>query len=144
MAKGESTRNRKFVGVDATMVRPKVTPPKELSRKAKVYWKRIVDNVPNDYFNPSDFAVLVAYCKNYEILIQAQDMLDEQGAVLVDDNGKSYKNPWFVVLQEVTGKITTLATKVRLCPSARMKNDRVKEKVPDSIATTKLGKLLNG
>ena len=144
MAKGESNRGRKFVGIDSTMVRPKVTPPKELSRKAKVYWKRIVDNVPNDYFNPSDFAVLAAYVKNYELMINAQDMIDEQGAVLVDNQDKPFKNPWFVIFQEASAKIATLSTKVRLCPSARMKNDRVKEKVPGSVATTPLGNLLNG
>ena len=144
MAKGESIRGKKMVGVDSTMVRPKVEPPKELSRKGKVYWKRIVENVPNDYFNPADFAVLVAYVQNYEIMIKAQNMLEIEGEVLEEKNGKPFKNPWFSVLQEATGKIATLSTKVRLCPSSRMKNDRVKEKVPQGKATTPLGALLNG
>lgn len=144
MAKGESTRNMKFIGVDSTLTRPKVVPPPELSKSAKVYWERIVENVPNDYFNPADFVVLVSYVKNYEMMIKAQDMLDEQGEVIADSNGRPFPNPWFVIFQTAAGKIATLSTKVRLCPSSRMKNDRVKEKVPEGESTTALGKLLNG
>lgn len=133
MAASSSTRGKKLVGVDTSMHRPKVKPPAELNTNAKKYWKRIVDSVPNDQFTDSDFAILASYCSNYSLLIKAQGMLDIEGEVLIDEKGKSYKNPWFVILQEVSGKIATIATKIRLCPSARQRSEATKEKPPASV-----------
>ena len=133
MAAGSSTRGKKLVGVDTTLTRPKVSPPKELSSAAKKYWNRIVSSVPNEQFTNSDFAILAAYCHNYALLIKAQDMLEVEGEVLKDSNDKAYKNPWFVILQEVSGKIATIATKIRLCPSARQRSEGTKEKPTPSV-----------
>jgi len=134
MAASSSTRGKVLVGVDTTMYRPKVKPPKELKGDARVYWKRIVDSVPNQQFTKSDFAILVAYCQNYALLIKAQDKLEVEGEVLIaESTGKAYKNPWFVILQEVSGKIATMATKLRVCPSARQRSEATKEKPTPNV-----------
>lgn len=142
MAKGNSTTGRKMVGVDSTMIRPKVEPPPELTEIEREYWWRVVDNVPNDYFNPSDYAILSAYIVMYRTFSEAKAKVDEEGMVIMDPSGKQVINPWAKILSDATGKLSVLTTKVRLCPGARMKNDRTKEKIPVSVPNTPLGGLI--
>ncbi len=138
----KSKSGQKMVMVDTTMVRPKVEPPEELSKQARKYWRRVVRSVPNEQFTNSDFIILSAYCENYALMVEAREKLDEQGSVLVDSQDKSYKNPWFQVFQDASSKVTSISTKVRLCPSARIKAESTKEKAPNSRATTRLGGLI--
>ena len=142
MAAGSSTRNTKVVGIDTTTVRPKVKPPKNISPEAKKVWRKLVDSTPNDQFNDADFVILATYCETYATMINANIMLRIQGEVLQDRWGKGYKNPWFSISQEAASKIASLAIKLRLCPSARKKNEATKEKAPVGKATTKLGSLI--
>ena len=142
MPKSSSTRGQKMVGIDTSLVRPKVKPPATLSLEAKKVWRKLVNSVPNDQFNDADFVILATYCETYATMVNANIMTTIEGAVLEDKNGRSYKNPWFSVAQEAASKIASLAIKLRLCPSARKKNEVTKEKVPQGKATTKLGNLI--
>lgn len=136
-----STRGQKMVGIDSTITRPKVKPPKTLSVAAKKVWIKLVDSVPNDQFNDADFVILATYCETYAIMMQANWFVNFEGAV-IHERGKSCKNPWFSVAQESASKIASLAIKLRLCPSARKKNEVTKEKVPTGTASTKLGSMI--
>ena len=143
-----STNGKKLVGIDTTMRRPKVQPPKELSNQAKKVWKTLVNSCPNEQFTDSDFIVLSVFCENYAIMVKATGMLQEQGEIIEAPSGRTIKNPWFGILQECTGKITALSTKLRLAPNARKKSDETNEKatpfVPVGGKKSGLAALIDG
>ena len=130
------------VAGDPSQFRPKAKAPKELSDDAKLYWERITANVRNDQFNESDFAVLSAYCESYVMMVRARVAIELDGMVLEDSHGKEYINPHISIMNSAISKLATLSTKVRLCPSARIKNDEMREHEPDSEYKSPLGALL--
>lgn len=132
----------KAVGVDTTLLRPKVLPPEDMSKASKGAWEKLVNSVPNDHFNDADFVVLRAYCEAYSDMVDASTWMEVEGKVLFDGNSKSYINPWFTIYQQSSNKIASLAIKLRLCPSARQRIDATKEKANQSIATSKLGAMI--
>ncbi len=142
MPKSSSTRGQKMVGIDTTLVRPKIKPPNDLTPEAKKVWVKLVNSVPNEQFTESDYPVLATYCEVYATMRNALNMLLIEGYVLEDRWGKPFKNPWAAIANECAGKIPTLAMKLRLSPSSRKKAEVTHEKTPSSTATSTLGNLI--
>jgi P27 family predicted phage terminase small subunit len=142
MPKSSSTRGQKMVGIDTTLVRPKVQPPEDMSLPAKEVWRKLIDSTPNEQFTNSDFPILVTYCETYATMRKALDMMQWEGEILVDRYDKPYKNPWYSIAIETSAKIPNLAVKLRLNPSSRQKGEVTKEKAPASKPTTTLGNLI--
>ena len=75
-------------------------------------WRSIVDSLPADYFRPADAPLLKNYCRF---------------AVQADRLGEELDDPKAVrLLRGVSASMALLATKLRLCPSARMRNTSAK------------------
>ena len=143
MPTNRSKTGKKMVEVDTTLVRPKVQPPKVLKGLARKCWLELTRTTPNEQFTESDFVVLSAYCQQYAAMVEASQHVDVEGRVLEDERGKKYINPWHTILKESTVSLANTSVKLRLCPSARIKIDAVREKAPKMKSMSQLGRLIN-
>ena len=145
MAKGNSIRGRKMVQVDSTLFTPKITPPRFMSKEGKKIWAKLVETIPNENLCESDFPILEVYCETLASFRIAKKHVQAEGEVIVaESTGNTVVNPWSTVMNNAAGKVTALATKLRLSPSSRMKAEVTHGKPKASKATTPLGALLNG
>lgn len=91
--------------------RPK--PPNDLNRKEKRIFREIVESQPGGYFQPADIPLLAAYCRMV-------CRVDNLAAMIVDDPRDKEADQ---MLNGASRTMALLATKLRLCPSARLRQD---------------------
>lgn len=78
----------------------------------------VVRSVPSDHFRPADSPLLRAYCKANERMSALEHLIAEQGLVFDGE-----VNPYAKALREEAKLMMSLAVKLRLCPSSRMRAD---------------------
>ena len=96
-------------------------PPAQLTQDEAVIWTSIVESLPPDWFRPSDVPLLAAYCQT---AIQCQAAAEElRGSTLTlqTRQGRMYRNPLLDIQDAAARRLATLAGKLRLCPSSRMR-----------------------
>lgn len=108
------------VVVDPTERRP---PPATLDTEEATIWKSIMDSLPADWFRPSDWPILAAYCQTAAQYEKATKELRGASLTLVADNGREYRNPLLSIQHTAALRLAALAVKLRLCPSSRMRQD---------------------
>ncbi|MEJ7669575.1 MAG: P27 family phage terminase small subunit [Casimicrobiaceae bacterium] len=106
----------------------RIKAPAELPAPVRAIWSRLVDALPGDRFHSSDGPLLALYCRALHQADLAFGQLEEFGA------WKDEHNPWLKVADITTKQCATLASKLRLCPQARL--DR---KVAGPAARDELG-----
>lgn len=79
-----------------------------------------MNSLPADYFRPSDEQILRAYVEADEFRAMALAELRRDGMFLVTDKGTKYAHPAHSMMLQQASCMATLATKLRLCPSARL------------------------
>ena len=104
------------VNVDP-LARPEA--PKSLNAKQAREWDRIVHSLPADYFRPADYVLLEAYCCAAALHRDASKLVDDEGLMKPDRFGEQKPHPALNVLKQVSAALASMATKLRLCPSAR-------------------------
>lgn len=87
----------------------RVQPPAGLPEPAKQQWLAIVNSLPADRFHPSDRPLLSLYCQT---LVRAQEAMDQLD--------KAADPVWLKFTDTLVKLSATLATKLRLCPQARL------------------------
>ena len=128
------TRNKKMVGVDTTAFTPKITPPESMTADGKKLWKQLVESIPNENLCLSDMPILEIYCETMVTFRKSKQHVDLQGEVIISEStGNNMVNPWFTVMINAAGRITSLSTKLRLSPSSRMKADNTKGQLAKSV-----------
>ena len=93
-------------------------PPGELSEREAEIWREIVLSLPADWFRPSDFPLLAAYCQAAAQNEQATKELKTSSLILTK-GAVSYRNPLIAIQQAAALRMGALASKMRLCQSAR-------------------------
>ena len=78
-------------------------------------WGRLVNALPGDRFHSSDGPLLALYCR---ALHQADVAFAELEALGASREGAI--NPWLKVCDIATKQSAVLASKLRLCPQARL------------------------
>lgn len=79
-----------------------------------------MDSLPADYFRPSDAQVLRAYVEADYYRMMAAEELERDGLFLVSPKGTKYAHPAHSMMLQQASCMASLATKLRLCPSARI------------------------
>lgn len=102
----------------------RIEPPLHLSESQRSEWRAIVDSLPADYFRPGDVPLLSAFCVASALHKQAQAHIEEHGMVLENDRGTMTANPAASILMTQASSMASLAMKLRLCPSARMRQEK--------------------
>ena len=85
----------------------------------KAEWERIVHSLPATYFRPADYVLLEAYCCASVLHRDACRALDAEG-FLQGEVGARRPHPAVMVVKQTSGALASMATKLRLCPSTRM------------------------
>src|SRR4051794_15427312 len=91
---------------------PADLPPDELAT-----WRSIVSSVPGEHFEPSDAALLRAFCTANALHQQARRLLHDQGLTITDEFGIRRSNPAVRVLTRQAAAMCSLAQKLRLTDS---------------------------
>ena len=108
------------VVVDSAERRP---PPDTLSQAEAGIWGSIMESLPADWFRPSDWPILAAYCQTAVQYEQATTELRGEPLTLTADNGRIYRHPLLAIQHTAALRLAALAVKLRLCPSSRMRQD---------------------
>ena len=92
----------------------RIKPPAGLPGPVNEIWGRLVNALPGDRFHSSDGPLLALYCRALHQADLAFGQLEEFGA------WKDEHNPWLRVADIATKQSAVLASKLRLCPQARL------------------------
>ena len=109
-------------------------PPKELNRKERMLWREIMDSHASDYFRIADVPLLSNYCRLSYRCDVLSEQLAREGYQIETEKGL-IPNPAEQQMQRAISSMVSLATKLRLCPSTRMRADN--KKLQDNVDTAK-------
>ena len=93
-------------------------PPEHMSDEATAIWRSITNSLPADWFTPGTLPLLEALCG----LTVSQRNIAKALRRIEDDDNDFERDSWERVIKqlgEVSGRIATLATRLRLTPQSR-------------------------
>lgn len=107
----------------------RVQPPEGMQEDELEVWHSIVNSLPPEYFRPGDIPLLRAYCASYSLYLEALQMIRDDGMVINVSVGAGSKtrdiaHPAKDMLTSQANAMSAIASKLRLCPSARMVNSK--------------------
>jgi len=94
----------------------RLEPPRNLTKTERELFVHIVNAIDPKHFARSDAPLLGRYVKNLCLADIASGHLEKEGAV---DSETGKANPWMAISEKADRAIGALATRLRLCPSAR-------------------------
>ncbi len=106
--------------------RPK--PFSKMTGPAKAVWRRIVSDLPANFYAEHELDVLRSYCEAAALNARATAEMAKRGqdgpvVIVTTKNGDvPRKNPWFEIFKESAGTMSTLATKLRLNKNSKLSN----------------------
>lgn len=110
-------------------------PPDGLSKREIELWQEIVKSLPADWFRASDLPLLASYCQAAAQNEQAAKELAASSLVL--KNGKIlYRNPLIAIQHAAALRMGALASKMRLCQSARYDKNKAASATAGANAAT--------
>ncbi|MBA2412564.1 MAG: P27 family phage terminase small subunit [Burkholderiaceae bacterium] len=92
----------------------KLTAPSTLSPRAREIFANIVGSVDPYHFTQVDMPLLCQYAGAADLCEQAQDNIDQAGAVT-----GAKVNPWLQVLEKASRSCVALSARLRICPQSR-------------------------
>ena len=89
--------------------------PPDLDPVAREEWDRVVPElIARDLICKLDRAVLIAYCKTYSAWQQANQNVEEFGAVVKSPNGHPIQSPYVSIANKLLDTLIRLATELAL------------------------------
>jgi P27 family predicted phage terminase small subunit len=84
-------------------------------------WDKLVEVIgESGVLTQADENVMALYCEAYADWRTAKEMIDETGAVVVDDDsGRLYRSPYRVILNEAIAQMQSLGASLGLDPASR-------------------------
>lgn len=99
----------------------KLKAPRDLSKEEKSLWKSIVEAYPASHFKAGDDVLLKRYCEAAVTADKESALLQLEGNLIQSKSGALRINPRRLVVQMLTNTMNQTATKLRICPSTRLK-----------------------
>ena len=118
-------------------------PPDTLNEQEAGIWGSIMDSLPADWFRPSDWPILAAYCQTAVQYEQATEELRGKPLTL-EGAGRVYRNPLLSVQHTAALRLAALASKLRLCPNSRVRHDATGSKRMSEVPKNKPWQYGNG
>ena len=116
--------------MDIVKTAGRLEPPSDMADAPARAWREIVSSLPAGYFRPSDEPMLRAYVEADQFRAQAYEALRDEGMFLWSPKGTRYAHPAHSMMLQQASCMAQLATKLRLCPSARIAKG---EKAPKGV-----------
>ena len=93
-------------------------PPDTLTERASAFWRQVVDSLPASYLRPADLSLLGAYCLACDRWLEAERIIADEGLVV-----GNRPHPALTIADSQAKLMMSLAGKLRLCPSSRIRAD---------------------
>jgi P27 family predicted phage terminase small subunit len=120
MSTGDRQQAELVAALQAKMTGQPVFPyPAELNDAHRPYWVEVVNSKPHDYFNAGDVHLLKLYCRVAADIDRLDREIEQEGSVVLNARGNPIVNPRVVVRSLAETRLLSLATKLRLQPTAR-------------------------
>lgn len=102
-----------------------MTKPK-LSKEASALWDELIATLPKGHLEQCDKGVLKAYCEANADLDNARDQWRKKGRpwTMVHKTGAEGVHPLVQAMKQQSTLVATLASKLRICPSARTRTEK--------------------
>jgi len=98
------------------------TAPKFLDKIAKAEWLRVMRAAKQlGTITKLDRGILTVYCQEWSVFVRASKVCDEEGLIIVKDNGDLVRHPAFDVADKAAGRLRLAAQELGFTPSARSK-----------------------
>jgi P27 family predicted phage terminase small subunit len=107
-----------FSILSVTGAPPRLTPPPELTGRARKIFLDAVASLRPGHFVPSDRPLLIEYCRAVALADEAYAALAVEGAVITSERG-SKVSPWVTVQEKAQRAMTALSHRLRLSPQGR-------------------------
>ncbi len=105
-------------------IETRLKPPTELkSVTEKKVFNEIVGAYSGDFFNIGDMPLLINYVRIKMSADRLYKEVHKTGEVVYDKNGNQVPSPFFKAYNTACGTMATLSQKLRLAPSARMRQE---------------------
>jgi P27 family predicted phage terminase small subunit len=102
--------------------------PNHLTGTARQEWARVTKELHAlGVIARVDRAALAVYCTAYKDYVDAENIIKEQGAVIMSDKGGMYQNPWMGIKKRSMDQMVKFASEFGMTPSSR---SRVKVETP--------------
>jgi len=110
--------------VEKTSIESRLKPPPELKSVAeKKLFSNIISAYSGDFFNVGDLPLLINYVRIKMSADRLYKEVHKTGEVVYDKNGNQTPSPFFKAYNTACGTMATLSQKLRLAPSARMRQE---------------------
>ena len=97
-----------------------LNPPEGMPDNQLVIWNQVVKAMPAGFFVEPDRFLLMAFIKCNLLIVECQEMLDQQGHVIISPMGKSQMNPWLTIQNTQNLLLLRLCEKLRITTSLRV------------------------
>ena len=105
-------------------IETRLKPPKELKSVAeKTVFVDIISAYSGDFFNIGDLPLLVNYVRLKMSADRLYKEVHKTGEVVYDKNGNQVPSPFFKAYNTACSTMAVLSQKLRLAPSARMRQE---------------------
>ena len=106
------------ISCDGIELHRRPEPPEHLGDNAAEIWRAIINSLPADWFSPGTLPLLEAMCSlavSQRYTVRSLQVLERDGADFDRGEWERLQKQ----LGEVSGRIATLATRLRLTPQSR-------------------------
>ena len=117
MARKSTTRQAAEANVKSERIRP----PSTITKQGRKIFRDIVGSFDPARFIQSDAMFLAEYCEAHADLIEVRKQWRDMGAPFLDHEGGIH--PLRKTISDIQGRLSVMATKLRLVPVGRIRND---------------------
>ncbi len=114
----KSSKELSTISAGGLEIHRRPDPPEHLGEGAVKVWRATVNSLPADWFSPGTLPLLEAFCgltvSQHNTIMAVQRIEREANDFQRDEWGRVLKQ-----LGELSGRIATLATRMRLTPQSR-------------------------
>lgn len=112
--------------------------PRGTPKAQRAIFREVVGSFPSGHFCPADLPLLARYADAAVHAAKLAKLLDEQGAIIEHPVSKRpLINPAHGAYVSACAVMTSLASRLRICPSARLRSDAADLKPVPKAASVK-------
>ena len=117
--------------------RKRIPPPSGLDAAEKFVWNEMVNSCDAEHFIQSDVPLMIGFCQAFVQQQRAMEQMKDQPMFIMSDNGKVAQHPIVSVHKSLSGTVSNLAMRLRICPSTRIQqtNKKVGSELPPGLET---------
>ncbi|MBW1672153.1 MAG: hypothetical protein JRJ45_00655 [Deltaproteobacteria bacterium] len=106
--------------------RKRLSPPFGLNAAEQFVWNEMVNSCDAEHFIPSDVPLMIGFCQSFVQQQRAMEGMKEHDMWILSDNGKVAAHPSIAIHKSLSGTLSNLAMRLRICPSTRIQQTNKK------------------